>query len=86
VNQSTELTHTSLGETIAIESRGETSQTLFRTLLGAQLLWQLSDQLSALAYGQAYFGESAKLELDGVKIGEFDDLSAEIGIGLTYTF
>lgn len=86
VSESTELTDTTLGETIAIESRGETSQTLFRTLLGAQLLWQLSDQLSALAYGQAYFGESAKLEMDGVKIGEFDDLSAEIGIGLTYTF
>lgn len=62
------------------------SETLFRAILGVQAHWAITEQLGALAYCQAYLGNKADLKIDGEKVGEFDDVSAEIGIGLTYSF
>lgn len=62
------------------------SETLFRAILGVQAHWAITEQLGALAYCQAYLGNEADLEINGEKVGEFDDVSAEIGIGLTYSF
>ncbi|MBR4317500.1 MAG: hypothetical protein IKT85_01985 [Kiritimatiellae bacterium] len=62
------------------------AQSCFRTLLGAQVLWTLSDHFSALIYCQAYLGDRAEVQLKGTTIGEVNGLSAEVGIGLTYAF
>ena len=62
------------------------AQCCFRTLLGAQVLWTLSDHFSALIYCQAYLGDRAEVQLKGTSIGEVNELSAEVGIGLTYAF
>ena len=62
------------------------AQRCFRTLLGAQVLWSLSDHFSALIYCQAYLGDRAEVQLKETTLGEVNALSAEVGIGLTYAF
>lgn len=62
------------------------SKTTFRAIIGAQAHWDITDRLGALVYGQVNIGQDADVKMDGEKIGELDGISAEIGVGLSYSF